>query len=103
MLSVMCCGCLRLLGKDNRMLGERDNMGGAIDIAGLTARFAPLRESALSFPTKEECDKAALSAGWTVADPDGTPNHRCPDCRLPDSWTPGGFERSGAYIDWGLE
>jgi hypothetical protein len=101
MLSVMCCGCLRLLGKDNQMLGERDNMGGAIDLAELANRFRFMREMALSFPTKQECDKAALGAGWTVADPDGTPNHRCPNCRLPDSWTPGGFERRGAYIDWG--
>jgi hypothetical protein len=92
-----------MLGKDNQMLGERDRMGGAVDIARLPARFAPLRESAASFPTKEDCDKAAVAAGWTVADPNGTPNHRCPQCRLPDSWNAAGFERSGAYIDWGAE
>ena len=103
MLSVMCCGCLRLLGKDNQMLGERNQMGGAIDLAELATRFRSLREAASSFPTKEECDKAALAAGWTVADPDGTPNHRCPTCRLPDSWNTSGFERQGEYIDWGDE
>ena len=92
----MCCGCLRLLGKDGKTIGEPFKGGGAVNLSELAARFSGLREAARDFSTKEECDHAALAAGWTVKDPDGIPNHRCPGCKLipPDTY------RSGAYIDW---
>lgn len=96
MLSVMCCGCLRLLGKDGELLGTRSEDGGATDLGRLAERFKDLQVIAASFETKSDCDKAAFVHGWTVKDPGGRPNHRCPDCRLAQPET----ERSGAYIDW---
>lgn len=105
MMSVMCCGCLRLLGKNGELIGERSFTGGVIDIQALIDHFKllKLREQVADFESKEKCDEAALAHGWTVTDPDGSSNHRCPDCRLPESWNAAGFERRGGYIDWGEE
>lgn len=98
MFSVMCCGCQRLLSKEGKLIGEKLMDGGIIKIPELIARLSQLRaEDLAEFPNFEECDKAALAAGWTVEDPDGTPNHRCPECRICESAP----ERTGAYIDWG--
>ena len=98
MLSVMCCGCQRLLSTEGTLIGEPVTDGGTFDIAQLMLRLSTLRTEGLAeFGNKEACDTAALKAGWTVRDPDGTANHRCPDCRIRVEPQPG----TGAYIDWG--
>jgi hypothetical protein len=98
MFSVMCCGCQRLLSRDGKLIGPSLTDSGKIDFAQLIKRLGELRaENLAEFKNDEECDNAALAAGWTVKDPDGTPNHRCPECRIHVSAP----ERTGAYIDWG--
>jgi hypothetical protein len=95
MISVMCCGCLRLLGKDGAMLGARSQNGGRIDVAELIERFKNFEGMAFT-GTPQEADFVALANGWQVRTSSGKPDHRCPDCIEEDPET----ERSGGYFDW---
>jgi predicted RNA-binding Zn-ribbon protein involved in translation (DUF1610 family) len=94
MLSVMCCGCLRLLGKNGELLGDPSKDGGLVDISAICKRFAEMKETAAAFSTKQEADGTATSYGWQVWYEKGKANHRCPNCQ--ESPT----ERIGAFFDW---
>lgn len=99
MMSVMCCGCQRLLAKDGTLIGDPlpSDAGGFFSLPALIERVSKLRTDGLAeFQTKEAADASAQAFGWSVKDPDGTSNHRCPACRKAAPIT-----RKGAYIDWG--
>jgi hypothetical protein len=97
MMSVMCCGCLRLLGKNGELLGEISSDGGLIDIMQICKRFEGMKETAATFETKVDADGTAISNGWTVSyKADGKSDHRCPNCQVDEPET----ERRGAYFDW---
>jgi len=72
---IMCCGCRRLLGRD----------GSAIVLKSI-------EESAMIaiFKNRTEADSFAESNKWSTKDPDGTSNHRCPECQFdPQTFGPG--------------
>lgn len=73
---VACCRCNRLMGPDGKPVPNH----GRFDLS-----------TAAQFDTVAECDRAAISVGWSVK----KGNHRCPKCRVAlfDS------SRRGAYID----
>lgn len=92
---VMCCGCLRLMGKGGEMIGDRYTHGGAVDLFKFCARFNGQEDPAM-FASFAAADEAAKSFGWETRASDGTPDHRCPECRSSKPAT----ERQGAYIQW---
>jgi hypothetical protein len=98
MLSVLCCGCLRVMGDGGTLLGESDATGGVLDLSKLAERFSNLKGVSLTFSDRISADSAAIGFGWSVRDSDGTPNHRCPECH--SRYERDTSERTGAYIEW---
>jgi hypothetical protein len=96
MLSVLCCGCLRVMGEDGTPQGEKRLGDGPINLATLSADFAGLRTLAASFPTKEKADEGATTFGWIAENG----NHRCPECYRAKAIEDAEHYRQGAYIEW---
>lgn len=99
MISVLCCGCLRVLGRNNQPIGEKQfGTAGPVDLLELAYTLRNLKDQAAGFADRQSADVAARAAGWSTSDYDGTPNHRCPDCRHEQA----AYEtnRKGAYIEW---
>lgn len=77
-LAVMCCGCEAMLGKrGERIVPVPEDPtvmfnGRALRISG--------GEGVAYFEDRAACDRAALLAGWTIQDSEGS-NHRCPECQ----------------------
>lgn len=95
--AVMCCGCLRLLGKSGRPIGEKSADPGVVNVQELGKRLAALDSGAYaSFESKQAADECAIANGWSTTDLEGRSNHRCPDCRFVTSAV---VERRGAFIE----
>lgn len=90
------------MGSEGRALGRPDAGQAPIDLGQLAQRFSDLKEVAMTFGDAATADKAALEFGWSVKDDDGTPNHRCPDCKRKRESYESRYERTGAYIEWGF-
>ena len=82
-VSVMCCGCYRIMGHLGNPIGPKPGCG----IVNWS--------DAASFTNAAEADRAAADFGWQVKDANG-PNHRCPECLAKPK-----TERRGAYVLWG--
>jgi ribosomal protein L37AE/L43A len=90
---VMCCGCCRLLAGDGTLIGEKRELDGFIDLK-LLGRELAVGSNPADFGTHEAADAFAKEKGWTIVDPDGKSNHRCPECKI----EPAKVKRRGAFI-----
>ncbi len=99
MVSVMCCNCLRLMGKAPGLVEIGLEPSGSVNIEELLKKLKIMRPSCAEFGSKEEADAEAKRRGWQTIDLKGKSNHRCPACR-PVAGTVHDSERAGAFIDW---
>ena len=103
MISIMCCGCLRLLAKNGGLIGKPNRGRGVISILELSTMFQDIDHSEVAIFESDDvagADKFAKKYGWSVVDGD----HRCPECRRGEQSKEYAVpQRTGAYLPWPLE
>jgi len=106
MVSVMCCGCGGLLGRDGQLVRpEGMKFGGIVqrdDLFNWSKCFTPAMQDAIAnFADAKEANTAAIKAGWSVKEGGKDGDHRCPLCRhLEAALVEKTNDRAGAIVEF---